>query len=58
MENEAASLLVVASLHGIKAGTILATDAKAFELVGVENYKPEVGIVHKAVEAIIKVGLD
>lgn len=65
-ENEAASLLVVASLHGIKAGVILAADAKAFELVGVENYKPEEDIVHKAVEneikialeAIIKVGLD
>lgn len=66
MENEAASLLVVASLHGIKAGVILAADAKAFELVGVENYKPEEGLVHKAVEdeieialeAIIKVSLD
>lgn len=33
MENEAASLLVVSSLHGVKAGVILAVDAPAFELV-------------------------
>lgn len=66
MENEAASLLVVASLHGIKAGVILAADAKAFELIGVEGYKPDVSAVHKAIEdeiqialeAIIKVELD
>ena len=58
MENEAAALLVVASLHGIKAGTILAADAKAFELVGVDNYKPEEGLVHKAVEDEIKIALE
>jgi len=66
MENEAASLLVVASLHGIKAGAIFAADAKAFELEGVENYKPDKDIVNKAIddeikialEAIIKVDLD
>src|SRR5699024_4878266 len=55
MENEAASLLVVSSLHGVKAGTILAADAKAFELVGVEDYKPDVNLVHQAVEDEIKV---
>ncbi|MGO1470504.1 MAG: phosphorylase family protein, partial [Tissierella sp.] len=58
MENEAASLLVVSSLHGIKAGTILAADAKAFELVGVEGYKPDKSLVHKAVEDEIKIALD
>lgn len=58
MENEAASLLVVASLHGIKAGTILAADAKAFELVGVEGYEPDKALVHKAVEDEIKIALE
>lgn len=58
MENEAASLLVVASLHGVKAGTILAADAKAFELVGVEGYEPNQDLVHKAVEDEIKIALD
>lgn len=58
MENEAASLLVVASLHGIKAGTILAADAKAFELVGVENYVPDQESVYKAVENEIKIALE
>ena len=38
MENEVASLLVVSSLHGVKAGAIIAADAPAFELVGVEGY--------------------
>ena len=43
MENEAASLLVVSSLHGVKAGVILAVDAPAFELVGVEGYQQTAG---------------
>lgn len=58
MENEASSLLVVCSLHGIKAGAILAADAKAFELVGVENYKPNKDLVHKAVDDEIKIALE
>lgn len=58
MENEAASLLVVASLHGVKAGVILAADAPAFELVGVEGYKPDQETVHQAVKDEIKIALD
>ncbi|MEA4895074.1 MAG: nucleoside phosphorylase [Oscillospiraceae bacterium] len=58
MDNEVAALLVVASLHGVKAGAILAADAKAFELVGVEGYKPDQSVVDKAVEDEIDIALD
>ena len=60
MENEAASLLVVSSLHGVKAGVILAVDAPAFELVGVEGYQQTAARaeVAQAVEDEISVALD
>lgn len=58
MENEVASLFVVASLHGVKAGAILAADAKAFELVGVSGYKPDAAIVAEAVGKQIEIALD
>lgn len=57
-ENEAASLLVVAGLHGIKAGAILAADAKVFELVGADGYKPDNSVVEKAVNDEIAIALD
>jgi len=58
MENEVAALLVVATLHGVKAGAILAADAKAFELVGVEGYQPDQAAVKLAVENEIEIALD
>ena len=58
MENELASLLVVASLHGMKAGGILVADAKAFELVGVEGYSPDVDAVKRAIDQQIAIALD
>ena len=58
MENEAAGLLVVASLHGVKAGVVLAADAPAFELVGVEGYQPDEKMIAKAVEDEITIALD
>lgn len=58
MENEVAGLLVVASLHGVKAGAILAADAKAFELVGVDDYQPDQRCVAQAVEDEIAIALD
>lgn len=58
MENEAAGLLVVASLNGVKAGVILAADAPAFELVGVEGYQPDEAMVARAVEQEIEIALD
>ncbi len=58
MDNEVASLLVVSSLHGVKAGAILAADAKAFELVGVDDYKPDQSAVSQAVEDEIDIALD
>lgn len=57
-ENELAGLLVVAGLNGVKAGAILAADAKVFELVGVEGYKPDNDLVEKAVEDEIAIALD
>ena len=58
MDNEVAALLVVSSLNGVKAGAILAADAKAFELVGVEDYKPDQSAVDKAVEDEIDIALN
>lgn len=58
MENEVAGLLVVASLHGVKAGAILAADAPAFELVGVDGYQPDPAMLAKAVEQEIEIALD
>ena len=60
MENEVASLLVVSSLHGVKAGAIVAVDAPAFELVGVDGYNQTAdgGDVVQAVEDEITIALD
>ena len=60
MENEVASLLVVASLHGVKAGAIIAADAPAFELVGVDGYNQTADddAVAQAVENEISIALD
>ena len=60
MENEVASLLVVSSLHGVKAGAIVAVDAPAFELVGVDGYNQTAdgGDVVQAVENEISIALD
>ena len=60
MENEVASLLVVSSLHGVKAGAVLAVDAPAFELVGVDGYSQTVdgADVAQAVENEIDIALD
>lgn len=58
MDNEVAALLVVSSLNGVKAGAILTADAKAFELVGVEDYKPDQSVVNQAVEDEIDIALD
>ena len=60
MENEVASLLVVSSLHGVKAAAIVAVDAPAFELVGVDGYNQtaEGGDVVQAVEDEITIALD
>lgn len=60
MENEVASLLVVSSLHGVKAGAIVAVDAPAFELVGVDGYNQTAdgGDVVQAVENEISIALE
>ena len=60
MENEVASLLVVSSLHGVKAGAIVAVDDPAFELVGVDGYNQTAdgGDVVQAVENEISIALE
>ena len=50
--------MVVCSLHGVKAGVILAVDAPAFELVGVEGYQPDEKMMAKAVEDEIEIALN
>ncbi|NLC72563.1 MAG: nucleoside phosphorylase [Ruminococcaceae bacterium] len=57
-ENEVAGLLVVSSLHKVKAGAIIVADAPAFELVGVEGYQPDEDALKIAQEAQIKIALD
>lgn len=58
MENEVASLLVVASLHGVKAGAIVTADAPAFELVDVAGYQPDEAEIMRMVEKQIDIALD
>ena len=64
MENEVASLLVVSSLHGVKAGAILAVDAPAFELVGVDGYSQTAdgadveNEIDIALDALVRIPLD
>lgn len=58
MENEVASLLVVAGLHGVKAGAIVTADAPAFELVDVAGYQPDEKEVMRMVEKQIHIALD
>lgn len=58
MENEVASLLVVSSLHGVKAGAIITADAPAFELVDVEGYQPDEEELMRMVERQIDIALD
>lgn len=58
MENEVAGLLVVASMHGVKAGAIVTADAPAFELVDVEGYQPDEEELKRAVEKQIDIALD
>lgn len=58
MENEVAGLLVVASLHGVKAGAIVTADAPAFGLVDVEDYQPDEEEVMRMVEKQIDIALD
>ena len=57
-ENEVAGLLVVSSLHGVKAGAILTVDAPAFELVGVEGYQPDEEALKQAQAKQIEIALD
>lgn len=60
MENEMAALYVIASLYKVKAGGIIAVDAPAFELVGVDGYNQTAGLksVGQAVEDEIRIALD
>lgn len=57
-ENEVAGLLVVASMHGVKAGAIIVADAPAFELVGVEGYQPDEVALKRAQKKQIEIALD
>ena len=58
MENEVASLLVVASTHNVKAGAIICAEAPAFDLVDVEGYDPDPEVMKKAIDDQIKIALD
>jgi len=57
-ENEVAGLLVVSSLHHVKAGAIIMADAPAFELVGVEGYQPDEEALKIAQKKQIEIALD
>lgn len=55
-ENEVATLLVIASLHGVKASAIIAVDGKAFELE--DDWKPHHPLVKETVEKEIDIALE
>lgn len=55
-ENEVATLLVIASLHGVKASAIIAVDGKAFELE--DDWKPHRPLVAESVEKEIDIALE
>ena len=55
-ENELATLLVIASLHGVKASAIIAVDGKAFELE--DDWNPHRPLVAEAVEKEIDIALE
>lgn len=58
LENEVSGLLVLAGIYGVKAGAILAADAKAFELHDPADYRPSQDVVVNAIETQIKIALD
>ena len=58
MENELSVLLVLASLYGVKAGSILTADAPAFELIEASDYQPDQEKVKKAIDDQILIALD
>ncbi|MBR3227944.1 MAG: nucleoside phosphorylase [Erysipelotrichaceae bacterium] len=58
MENELSVLLVLASIYGVKAGSILTADAPAFELIEASDYQPDQEKVKKAIDDQILIALD
>ena len=58
LENEAAGLLVLASIYGVKAGVILAADSIAFELIDPADYHPSQESVKNAIGKQIEIALD
>ncbi len=58
MENEVAPLLVLGGRYGVKTGCILTADAKAFELVGPDDYVPDTEQVKRSVDNAIIIALN
>ncbi len=60
VEMECAALFVVASLHGVQAGAILAVDGNplAADSTDMSDYDPYREVVHRAVDTMIGVALD
>lgn len=58
MENEASVLFVICSLHGVKAGCIVAADGPCFEFVGSEEFNHYPEMMAKAVDDEITIALE
>jgi uridine phosphorylase len=58
LENEFAGLLILASIYNVKAGGVFAADAKAFELIDPNEYKPTQPSVKEAVDTQIDLALE
>lgn len=58
MENEASVLFTICSLHGVKAGCIVAADGPCFELVGSAEFNHYPGAMAKAQTDAITIALE
>ena len=58
MENEAATMFVICSLRGAKAGCIIAADGPCFEFVGSEEFDHYPEAMAKAIENEITIALE
>lgn len=58
MENEASVLFTIASLHGVKAGCIIAADGPCFEFVGSTEFNHYPGAMEKAQADAITIALE
>ena len=58
VEMELATLLIIASMHGVRAGGIFTSDGNMTEEADPEAYDPHRNVVEEGVQAMLKIALD